>query len=59
MCTLALEGDDLWVTMIILIIRLSDKLYRVPPNSNFVWIRHAFDNYGIDISFSKKGVMKS
>ncbi len=54
MCTLAIEGDDLWVTLRIPIIRPSEKLYRIIPSSSFVWIRQAFDSYGIDISFFKE-----
>ncbi len=53
MCTIALDSDDLWVTLRIPIIRPSEKLFRVIPSSSFIWIRQAFDNYGIDTTLFK------
>ncbi len=48
MCTLAIHNDELWSTMRIPIINLSEQLVRAIPTSNQRWITSKANEYGIE-----------
>jgi hypothetical protein len=54
MCTTALNRDEIWTTLRVPIIKPSEKMTRIIPNSNFLWIRNRMDAYGIDIYFFRE-----
>ena len=53
MCSIALNKDDLWVTMRIPIIKPNEKMFRTLPSSSHTWIRHELSTLGIDANFFK------
>ena len=54
MCSVALNRDEIWVTIRIPIVKQAERLVRVIPNSNFVWIKQTMSDLGLDVSLFKE-----
>ena len=54
MCSVALNRDEIWVTLRIPIVKQAERLIRVLPNSNFIWIRQVMNEMGIDVNVFKE-----
>ena len=48
MCSVALHGDELWVTMRIPIVNLAEQFVRTTPTSSQLWIRDTFYGLGFE-----------
>ncbi len=48
MCSLGIHDDDLWITMRIPIVSLSEQMVRVVPMSDQIWIRDNLYNLGVE-----------
>jgi len=48
MCSLGIHDDDLWITLRIPVVSLSDQLVRVVPTSDQLWMRNQLFDLGID-----------
>lgn len=54
LCSVALNRDELWITMRVPIVKHADRMARVIPHPNLMWIRKELDDLGIDIFFFKE-----
>jgi len=53
MCSVAINYDELWITLRIPVVKPMEKLIRTIPHSSLVWIRKNLDDFGIDSSIYK------
>jgi len=53
MCSIAINEDELWITIRLPIVVLSEELIRTVPLSNQRWIKHSFNEIGYDTTLFK------
>jgi hypothetical protein len=53
LCTVALNREELWITMRIPIVKHSDRMARIIPKPSFMWARSFLNDLAIDAFFFK------